>query len=143
MLFFCVIWIFFFQILILFLFRSAGVKNLIFLCENLSLEFIVLITFRAIVTRDIVSCNIRPKYVTFDFGLICIFLQVMFSFETFFILNWEAKCTDLVLFLQKWILSLLSINHSQMSIKSPFNCFSISKTYFPCKSNQHIETGLN
>ena len=41
------------------------------------------------------------------------------------------------------MLSLLSTNHSQMFVKSMFNCFSISITCFSekqGKSHQHIET---
>ena len=60
-----------------------------FLCRSLSLDFILMITFCGINTPDTVSSNMQPKYVTFECCLICIFLQVMFSFGTF-ILRLEA-----------------------------------------------------
>ena len=107
-----------------------------FLSRNLSLEFILLITFRAIDSPDIVSSNIQPKYVTFECCFICIFLYLIFSFGTLFILRLEAKSIDLVLSSPKWMLSLLSTNHSQMFVKSSFNCFSISITFFPWKTRQ-------
>ena len=65
--------------------RSAGVKNLFLLYRNLNLEFILLITFRAIDSPDIVSFNIQPKYVTFECCFICIFFYLIFSFGTLFI----------------------------------------------------------
>ena len=107
-----------------------------FLCRNLSLEFILWITFRTTDSADIVSSNMHPNYVTFKYCLICMFLWVLFSFGTLFISFLEAKGIDLVLSSPKWILSLLSRNHSQMFIKSPFNCFSISAISFPWKTRQ-------
>ena len=68
-----------------------------FLCRNLSLAFILLITFSATDSPDIVLSNIQPKYVTFECCFICIFLYLIFSFGTLFILRLEAKSIDLVL----------------------------------------------
>ena len=101
---------------------SYGVKNLFFLCRNLYLELILLITFRDINSSVIFSSNMQTKFVAFEFCSICIFLYVMFSFGTFLCLLSEAKVTDIVLFSPKWIISLLSTNYSQMSVKSPFTC---------------------
>ena len=43
--------------------RSAGVQNLFFfVCRNVRLKFILLITFRASDSPDIVSSNMQPKY---------------------------------------------------------------------------------
>ena len=71
--------------------------KIFFLCRNLSLEFILLITFRVIDSSDIVSSNIQPKYVAFGCCFICIFLLLTFSFGTLFILRLEPKSIDLVL----------------------------------------------
>ena len=50
----------------------------------------------------------------------------MFNFGTFFILRLDVNSKALVLSSSKRILSFLSINYSQMYVKSPLNCFSIS-----------------
>ena len=55
------------------------------------------ITFRAIDSFEIVSSEMQPEYVTFEYCLICIFLELMFSFGTFFILCLEAKSIDILL----------------------------------------------
>ena len=56
----------------------------------------------------------QPKYVTFECCFICIFLKLIFSFGTFFILRLEAKSIDLVSSSPKLMLSLFYTNHSQM-----------------------------
>ena len=114
-----------------------------FLWRNLSLEIILLITFRAIDSPDTVSSNIQPKDVTFECYFICIFLYLIFSFGTLFILRLEAESIDLVLSSPKWMLSLLFTNHSQMFVKSSFNCFSISITSFPWKTSQESSAYKN
>ena len=114
-----------------------------FLCRNLSLVFILLITFRAIVSPDIGSFNIQPKYVTFECCFICIFFYLIFSFGTLFILRLEAKSIDLVLSSPKWMLSLLSTNHSQMFLKYLFQLFSISITSFHWKTKQESSAERN
>ena len=91
----------------------AKYVKIFFLCNNLSLQLI-----------NIVSSNMQPKHVTFEYYLIYTFFQVVFSFRTVLTLSLEAHSIDLVLSLRKLILSLLPANHSQMFVKSSFNCFS-------------------
>ena len=109
---------------------SSLVENLSFLCRNLSPEFTLLITFRAMDSPDSVSSDMQPKHATFE----CCFIFLYFYnrclvFGTFFISHLEAKSTDLVLSALKQMLILLSTDHSQMFVKSLFNYFSISITY--------------
>ena len=94
-------------------------------------------------TLTFFASNIQPTYVAFECCLICIFLSVMFSFGAFFILHVEAKSVNLLASLPKWILRLLSTNHSQMLVRSPFNFFSISLTYFPWKTRQESSAQRN
>ena len=111
--------------------RSVAAKNLSFLCRNLNLVLILLINFRNIDCLTFFASNMQPTYVTFERCLIWIVLSVIFSFGAFFILHVEAKILNLGVYLPKWIVSLLSRNHSQVLVKSQFNFFSISLTIFP------------
>ena len=110
--------------------RSVEAKNLFFLCRNLNLVLILLINFRNIDCLTFFASNMQPKYVTFECCLIWIVLSVIFSFGAFFILRVEAKSLNLGVYLPRSIVSLLSKNHSQVLVKSPFNFFSISLKIF-------------
>ena len=57
---------------------------------------------------------------------------MIFSLPTFLNLRFEPNRMDLVLSSPKWMLSLLSSNHSHRLLKSLFKCFSILVT---CQSN--------
>ena len=103
--------------------RSVAAKNLFFLCRNLSLVLILFINFRNIDSLTFFASNMQPIYVTLECCLIWIVLSVIFSFGVFFILRVEAKSVNLGVSLSKWIVSLLSKNHSQVLLKSPFNVF--------------------
>ena len=93
--------------------RSVAAKNLFFLCRNLNLALILLINFRNIDCLTFFASNMQPTYVTFEFCLIWIVLSVIFSFGAFFISRVAAKSLNLGVHLPKWIVSLLSKNHSQ------------------------------
>ena len=123
--------------------QSVASKNLFFLCRNVSLVLILFINFRNIDSLTFFASNMQPTYVTLECCLIWIVLSVIFSFGAFFILHVEAKSVNLGVCLPKWIVSLLSENHSQVLVKSPFNVFLISLTIFPWETKQESSAYRN
>ena len=96
--------------------RSSGLRNLFFVWMNFNLPFILLITFNAIGSADIVSSSTHPRYVTSEYCFIFMSLHLIFNWRIFFALRLLAKRIDFVLSSPKWILNLLSTNQSQMSL---------------------------
>ena len=79
--------------------------------------------FNAIDSPDIVSSSKQPKYVEYCF--ISIPLCIIWNFPAFFNLSFEPRSMHFVLSSPKWILNLLSTNHSHKLAKTLFNWCSI------------------
>ena len=105
--------------------HSSGVKNQFFLYKNFNFWFICLMVFHAIDSPDIVSLSKQPKYVALDYWFISVSLYFMLRFPAFFNWSFEPKGMHFVLSSPRWLLYLLSTNHSYKLAKSLFNWCSI------------------
>ena len=74
--------------------------------------------FNAIDSPDVVSSSKQPKYVTLEYCFISIPLRIILSFPAFFNLSFEPRSMHFVLSSPRWILNLLSTNHSCKLAKS-------------------------
>ena len=101
--------------------RSSGVKYRFFLYKNFNVWFIFLMVFNAIDSPDIVSSSKQPRYVTLEYWFISIPLYIILRFPASFNLSFEPKSMHFVFSLPRWILNLLSTNHSHKLAKSLFN----------------------
>ena len=104
---------------------SLLVYDLFVRSRNFSFLLILLRTFSAIVSPDIVSSSNHLRYLTLECCLICISSYFMWSYFIFFHSNFEAKSIDFDLSSPKCILSLLSANQSHILQISSTKWFSI------------------
>ena len=73
--------------------------------------------FNAIDSPDIVSSSKQSEYVTLEYCFISIPLYIILSFPAFFKLSFELKSMHFLLSSTRWILNLLSMNHSHKLAK--------------------------
>ena len=97
--------------------------------KTLIFDLSFLKVFNAIDSPDIVSSSKQPKYVTLEYCFILIPLYIILSFLAFFNLSFDPKSMHFVLSSTRWILNLLSTNHSHKLAKSLFNWCSIVWTF--------------
>ena len=101
------------------------------------------LVFNAIDFPDIVSSSKQPRYVTLEYCFISIPLDIILSFPAFFNLSFEPKSMHFVFSSPRWILNLLSTNHSHKLAKSLFNWCSIVNIGMLARNRPHIKTNRN
>ena len=104
---------------------KGKLRNLFWQERNLNLEFILFITWMAMVSPESVSSKMQPKYVTLDYCFILISLYWMFGSFHFLIFCLLPNKIDFVLYSPKWIVTLLSTNQPQSILKFLFIADSI------------------
>ena len=104
--------------------RKRGVEKRFCLCRNFRREFILSITFNAIVSPEILQFKIHPRYFTFTYCLISMPLHTIFKNLAFRSFCLVPSNIDFILSCPKCILNLLSTIQSHTLEKSLISCFS-------------------